>query len=261
MKDLPLHITRIYAEGPPKRQLEISCDINNPNNFDICILDSWDKISANNNLKLAEGKLFCFMYKRVEPAIIPANDQRIGAFVLQLSPNALENIEERRAGGDVELTFSSRVLVSEVHIIDGNKVLGVPYETAFGNHGSFEYTIPQSEWIKILKNLSWNELELLELPTNKIRSIPSIGRAFDCFQVAQLSYRRGDWPGTMLNCRKIFEALVKDTTESNNMKKAYQAIKSIMGEGEKAECLNKKAECLNKVINELGSFLHLGRHE
>jgi len=254
IKDLPVHITDIYAEGPPKRQLEISCNIKNPNNFDICILDSWTKISANNGLKLSEGKLFCCMYKRIEPAIIPANDQGIGAFVLQLSTAALKNIEERRAGRDVEISLSSRVLVSEVQIINGNKVLGVPYETAFGNHESFKYTIPQSEWIKMLRNLEWNELELLELPINKIRAIPSMARAFDRFGDAQLCYRREDWPGTMLNCRKIFEAIVQDETGSEGMGKASQAIKSIMGEG-------KKADCLDKVIKELGTFLHLGRHE
>ena len=132
----------------------------------------------------------------------------------------------------------------------------MPFETQFINGGSgrFEYVIPQSEWIKILKNLLWSELEVLEVPLSRIRSIPLLARAVSRFEDAQECHRRGDWEESMLNCRKAFEAIVQDATEQSNMKKANQAFIFIMGEG-------AKADRLNELAKSLGDFLHLGRHE
>lgn len=253
---LHISIVELRAERPPKRQLEISCNITNPASFDICIVDSWVKVEALNGLKLAEGRLFHSVHNRVDPAIIAARSDGLGAFIIELPAVILHHIEERRAGDDIKLVFSSRVLVSEIHTVTGVKVLGVPFETSFGNrHGdNFEYLVPQSEWIKALKGLGWSELEILELPASRLRCSPNTARALGRFQDAQECYRHGDWEETMLNCRKSFEAIVQDTTGSGEMRKAHQALESIVGEG-------KKADRLNEMIKALGGFLHLGRHE
>ncbi len=253
---LPITVVNLYAHQPPRRLLEIYCNISNPTSFDICILDAWVNIASLGGLKIAEGKIFQTMHNRVDPAIIPAGKTGQGAFNIALPADVIKYIEERRAGGDVKLWVSSRVLVSRVITVNDVKTLEVPFETQFINGGSgrFEHVIPQSEWIKILKNLLWSELEVLEIPLSRIRSIPLLARAVSRFEDAQECHRRGDWEESMLNCRKAFEAIVQDATEQSNMKKANQALILIMGEG-------AKADRLNELAKSLGNFLHLARHE
>jgi hypothetical protein len=253
---LPIIVVNLAAHHPPRRALEISCDVRNPASFDICILDAWVKVEVLGGLKIAEGKIFQTMHNRVDPAIIVTGKTGLGAFHIELPGHILQSIEERRAGGDVKLLVSSRVLVSRALMINDVLTLGVPFETEFTNGGSgrFEYLIPQSEWIKILKSLAWSELELFEVPSSRIRSVPPLARALGRFEDAQGCYRRGDWEESMLNCRKAFEAIVQDATGQPNMKKTYQAFISIMGEG-------VKADRLNELAKSLGDFLHLGRHE
>jgi len=254
--NLPIHIVDLIAERPPRRKLKLTCNVTNTTSCDICILDAWIDVMAIDSLKLAEGKLFQSMHNRVDPAIIEAGGKGLGAFHIELPARVLQNIEERRAGGDVKLLFFSRVLISEISIVDDVKTLGVPFETAFESDGNgrFEYMIPQSEWIKILKSLAWSELEIVEFPSSKVRSVPPLARALERFKDAQECYRRGDWEESMLNCRKAFEAIVQDATGANDMGQADQVFVSLIGDGE-------KADRFKKVAKSLGDFLHLGRHE
>jgi hypothetical protein len=253
---LPIRVLDLYAERPPRRWLRISCNIANPTPSDICILDAWVRVEALQGLKLAEGKLFQPMYNRVDPAVIPSGKEGLGAFHVDLLPQVLEHIEEQRAGGDVKLLLSSRVLVSEVSVLNNVKTLGAPFETQFGDgtSGRFEYVVPQSEWLKILKALAWCELEIVEFPSSRLRAVPALARAIQRFEDAQVCYRRGDWEESMLNCRKAFEAIVQDTTGEPDMSKAYQALVSILGE-------DTKTKRINELVKSLGDFLHLGRHE
>jgi hypothetical protein len=253
---LPMSVLNLDAERPPKRQLEVSCRITNPASFDICILDVWAKVETLSGLKLAEGKIFQSMYNRIDPAVIPPGKDGLGAIHIDLPMQVLHHIEERRAGGDVKLRLSSRVLVSEVLVVNDIKTLGVPFETQFGNDGTgrFDFLIPQSEWIKLLKGLAWSELEILEVPSSGLRSIPPLVRGLKRFENAQECYRNGDWEEAMLNCRKAFEAIVQDASGESNMSKAHQVFVSIIGEGDKADRFDKLAKSL-------GEFLHLGRHE
>lgn len=253
---LPVRVVELRAERPPRRKLELVCHVINPASFDICILDAWVKIEALNGLKLAEGKLFQSMYKRADPAIIPSGEDGLGAFHIDLPAQVIQHIEERRAGGDVSLSLSSTVLIAKVLVVNDSTTLGVPFETEFGNRGlgRFEYLIPQSEWIKVLKSLAWSELEILELPSSRLRAVPPLARALGRFEDAQECYRRGDWEASMLNCRKAFEAVVQDVSGEGDMGKAHQVFVSMIGEGD-------KADRFNDLVKSLGAFLHLGRHE
>jgi hypothetical protein len=256
MPDLPITVIEHRAEPPPRRKLELTCNVTNPASFDICILDAWVRVEALNGLILAEGRLFQSMYNRVDPAIITSGKQGLGAFHVELPAQIIHHIEERRAGGDVKLKVSSRVLVSEVFALNGATTLKPPYESRFGDKGLdyFEYLLPQSEWLKLLKSLSWSELEILELPSSRLRAIPSLARALQRFEDAQQNFRNGDWEETMMNCRKAFEALVQGASGELDMSKAHQVFVSMLGPGEKADLFNKLAKSL-------GDFLHLGRHE
>lgn len=254
--NLPVIIQRIYAEPPPRRKLKLECSVTNPAPFDICILDAWVRLEALNGLLVAEGKIFQSMHARVDPATIPAGKYGLGAFHVELPAPVIHHIEQRRGGGDVKLVFSSRVLASEIYASNDIAMLKPPRETQFtdGGSGFLEYTIPQSEWVKLLKGLGWSELEILEIPSNRLRVVPHLAKALERLEDAQQNYRNGDWEETLMNCRKAFEAIVQDFSGEPDMGKAREAFASILGEGEKAERFDKLAKSL-------GDFLHLGRHE
>jgi len=136
------------------------------------------------------------------------------------------------------------------------QILGVPFETRFvnGYNDYIEYTISQSDWVKTLRGLAWSELELLELPSATITASPRLARAHKRFAEAQEFYRRGDWEETMTNCRKVFEAVIKDTTGKDDLSESEAAFQALITDP-------AKAKSVNDVIKSFAPFLHLARHE
>ncbi len=254
---LRMTVYEVRAEKPPRRQLELFCHVANPGPSAICILDAWLKVTAFQDLRIAEGRLFYPEDNRIDPASIRAGANGHGVIVIDLPTLMLERIERRRGGtNDLVLGMSSRVRVSEVSSQTREQLLGVPFETCFtdGRGDFFEYKIAQSDWVGLLRNLEWSELEVVEIPTGKLKAIPALARAFGCFADAQDCYRRGLWDEAMMNCRKAFEAMVKDAVGEDSMKEALRAYEAIMGGGE-------KAERFNDLTRALGNFLALARHE
>ena len=253
---LETDIFEMRATCSPRRQLELNCRVANSAALPIFIVDAWVKVTALNGLMLADGRIFHTLHNRRDPAIISPGGNGLGSFVIELPDLILFNIEQRRAGGDIELVFSSRVRVSQIHKIDGISALGIPYETEFGSRHSeqIKYPIPQSEWVKVLKDIQWSELEIIELPASILRSNQQLARALKRFNDAKISFRHGDWDATMLNCRKAFEAIVQSISGSAEMKEADGVFLSIIGDED-------KANHVNGIVKELGKFLHLGRHE
>lgn len=253
---LNLTINEPQGHQPPNRRVELRCEIRNQTHIDICILNAWMRVELLNDVNLAEGSLFYSMHNLVDPATIPAGQQGLGAIVIPLSDNILAHIEKIRTGGDVTFRIYSKLLVSSISKKENMSLLGVPYEAQFENKGSVsvDYTIPQSEWIKILRALGWSELQAFEIPSAKLKAIPGLQRSLDRFNDAQECHRRGDWDESMVNCRKAFEAMIKDATREEDLTKAAQAFAGIIGN-------EQKADKFNKMVIALGNFLHLARHE
>ncbi len=253
---LNLTINEPQGHQPPNRRVELRCEIRNQTQIDICILNAWMRVELLNDVNIAEGSLFYSMHNLVDPATIPAGQQGLGAIVIPLSDNILTHIEKRRTGGDVTFRIYSKLLVSSISKKENMSLLGVPYEVQFENKGSVsvDYTIPQSEWIKILRALGWSELQAFEIPAAKLKAIPGLQRSIDRFNDAQECHRRGDWDESMVNCRKAFEAMIKDATREEDLSKAVQAFSGIIGN-------EQKADKFNKMVIALGNFLHLARHE
>jgi hypothetical protein len=253
---LRLKIVEVRAERPPRRQLEMRCHVENRGASAICILDAWLKISVFQDLHIAEGRLFYPEDNRVAPASIQAKATGQGIIVIELPPPVPQRIERRRAGpNDLLLGMRSRVRVSEVSAETTGHLLQVPFETCFtdGQGDYFEHRIPHSVWVRLLRDLEWSELELVEIPTMKLRTHPDMARALEFFAVAQECYRSGLWPDCVVNCRKVIEAMVKEVTGKDNMKEALKAIEALIGEG-------PKAVQLNDLLRSFNGFLHLARH-
>lgn len=246
-------ITQCQASGLPLRRLELRCKIFNKSKFSVCVLDAWISITTKSGLTIAEGKIFTMYHALANLAAIEPGQFGTGVITIQLPASVLRCIEEQRSGSDLDIFIDSRVLVCEVRQINQEVTIGQPRETRLGEE-RLEYHIAQSEWIKHLKMLAWSEIELIEMPARNLQTRSNIMRALDRFNVASDCYRRGMWDETLLNCRKSFEALIKDTAGSDDMTHGLEAINSLVPDGQ-------KAEKINDIIKSLAGYLHLGRHE
>jgi len=195
----------------------------------------------------------------VEPALVWGGDKRArGEIIIPLSGPVIAMIEASRNGGDLIFEIDSRVLLSKA--VEGppglRSVLMAPTEGRFtiGIDSRIKHTIPQSEWIKLLRRLEWSEAELVELPVDLLRSEPRLARARERLRDAETSLARGDWEGVFQNCRKAWEAAARGLTGQKEHQSALPKLRSYFGEG-------LEAERLNAVALEFGEFLHLGRHE
>lgn len=254
---LPVDIIQTRFKGQPRRLLELTCRVKNPSGADLCIVSAWITAEALNGVSLGEGWLFHSMHNRVDPAVIPAGETCLGAILIDLPSTVLQHIEDRRQGNDIDLRISARVVLCRVERVDECKILGVPFETGFGNPstGYLEHRIPQSDWVKALKTNGWSELEIFELPSTQLRANPQLGRALARFVDALDCYRRGEWEESMGNCRKAFEAAILDVSGKGEMKQGSEAAFQILVRDP------TKVHRLNSLISESSKFLHLGRHE
>jgi hypothetical protein len=251
---LMIKITQVKVGKPPRRFLELDCQVMNQGTSSVCILDAWLRVQGNQDL-VAEGRLFCPHHNRVDPAIIPAHATGNGVILIELPTPVLQRIEKNRNGLDVVLSFSSRVRVAEVTGDASRPLLQAPIETYFTETQGeyFAYRIPQSDWVKLLRELEWSELELLEFPTAKLRAVPALARALTSYEQAQGCFRAGQWPECVINCRKAIECMVKDALAENDMKEGLKAVETLIGTG-------PKAVQLNEVLKAFNRFVQLARH-
>lgn len=254
---LPVEIINRQFRGYPRPLLELTCRVKNLSSSDICLLSAWMRIDTADSLFLDEGYLFHSMHNRVDPAIIRSGETALGAILIHLPGAVLQQVEERRQGKDIQLRISSRINVCFVEHMDERNILGVPFETEFGDPatGYLDYRIAQSDWVVGLKILGWSELEVFELPSTRLRINPQLGRALARFQDALDSHRRGEWEESMANCRKAFEAAMLDVSGKDDLKQGSTATLQLLVTD------STKANRLNAVISELSRFLHLARHE
>lgn len=255
---LVLTILRHQPHGAPQRNLELSCHITHAAPYPLCLLDSWIQIEGSNGLRIAEGRLLYTLHSQIEGALLWPNRQTLATLAIPLSPAVLQAVEDQRAGTDFTMRISSRVRicksVARVHELE---TLGVPFETFLCSHqhqDHVEYKIPQSDWIKVLRGLSWSELDLIEIPTRARSHASQLTRAFKRLDDALDYYRRGDSEEAMSSCRKAFEALIKDTTGTDNLSQAQAAFAALIADAE-------KARLLNELVKTFTPFLHLARHE
>ena len=256
---LPIRMERCFATGIPARQLRIQCHVKNTNPHPVCILDAWITAATRKGALLAEGRFYVRKPHRWGEAPIGQNEEEMGEIVIPLSDGVLRHIEGIREGHDVRLSIDAKVWASSCSRDQPKNAwtMALPTQTAFcqGNRTPFEYEIPQSDWVKLLKTMGWSELELLEIPMAKLRSTPMLSRALQHFDAAQDCFRRGDWDGTMADCRKVFEAAVKDISGKDDMKQGGQeAFRKLIPD-------QSKADTLNETTEKFGKYLHLGRHE
>lgn len=249
-------ITRVYGEGPPLRQLTITCVMTNPTHDDLCILDAWVRVEALSGLTIAEGKLLHMEHALAFPPVVTASKEATAKINIPLPNPVIYQLEQLRGGSDLPLRIHSKILAAVVSDSPTNTFFR-PIQTIFedrGHTGYIEHTIPQSDWVKLLRTIRWSELELVELPSGEIRGDQRLARALGRLEDAQECYRRGLWEESIVNCRKVFEALIKDVGGKDTMEASEEVLGSIVDP-------KTKAETINSLVLALTKFTQLARHE
>lgn len=244
-------VKNVRATGLPSRLLRISFNFTHPIQDCIVVVDSWASVTSINGAKLVEGALLRIQSKELKP-----KEEGHGELIVPMTPGALGYIEERRAGGDVELQVSSSILAfRRPDAEESNSAIETVYgQLDQGQTGGFTHKIHQSKWVELLGSLQWSELELLEVPSRNLRTLPIPERALRRFEDAVQQYRKGYWESAIADCRKAYEALIKEASEEDDMRKGREALADLLGEP-------RRADALDKSILGLKGFLDLARHE
>lgn len=249
-------IARVEGKGPPLRQLTITCAMTNPTPNDICVLDAWVKVETLSGLTIAEGKLLHMEHALAFPPVVTAPKEATAKINIPLPNPVIHQLELLRGGSDLSLRIHSKILATIVSDSPTNTLFR-PVQTIFedrGHTGYIEHTIPQSDWVKLLRTIRWSELELVELPACEIRGDQRLARALRRLEDAQDCYRRGLWEESIANCRKVFEALIKDVGGKDTLAESTEVLESIVDP-------KTKAETINSLVLALTKFTHLARHE
>ncbi|MCA9664206.1 MAG: hypothetical protein KC503_01420 [Myxococcales bacterium] len=84
--------------------------------------------------------------------------------------------------------------------------------------------IPQSEWIKRLREMKWDELELIELPRLPLMHDEKLAQALARIDEARRALRAGDHSGTISKCRAAFESAAKYEVEGDGVKQGFDLL-------------------------------------
>lgn len=247
---------RVHAMSRPRRGLVINFELTSPFEYKIIGLDSRLSVKMDGGRIVAEGKLLKFAtnvphhYLLYEPhAEIRAEMQ------LELSGAMLRLIEDERGGRDVDFEIDGEIEYSIAHQIpnQGHWSMGErrlrPFYTS---SGSYRVRISQSDWVRYLSQMGWEEIEIWEVPTANLD--PSrMGRSIRLLREALNLLRHDHVSDCMAKCRKAFEAAVHDASQIEDFGKGIETLMQRVPASKRKE--------VDDLLRRLGAFTHLARHE
>lgn len=243
----------VQAFSPPHSHLVFSFQLYNDSDVDRCVLRTWARCILGDEL-VAEGDLLRVSYAPAFYAIIASRSSHPAEIYVPLSRVALAKIEDRRGGIDLKYRLYLHVTMAPI-IVGEPPSLGAPWEEMVStsrHNGAIEDRIPQSDWLRHLERLGWDETWLVELPVGRLKSI--CPQATKLFEEAQGHYRMGDWRKTLASCNDILEALAWTKTDSGASQADLTKLRLFFDE-------TRKGDALNGTLKEFRTLLHLGRHQ
>lgn len=245
-------------EIAPDRRIILHCQMTNHYEYPLTGIEVVATITAHvggQMVRLAEG-LRGYVGRGEPPSAYyypPKLDFELIAIV-PVTNEQLAEIESIRTD-DVSLSIMGEVSYSIAHQLNenaGHWAMGERRWNLLTRNGRPDnFHCPQSEWLKHLARLKWNDYEVLEIPRNKGDS--RFSRAYEQLGKASSQYRNGQWDSCALHCRKAYEAAMKDATGDDELKRAAEAVLS--------RHAGVKKERLTSLLLALGAYTHLARHE
>ena len=180
----------------------------------------------------------------------------IGNIFVSINDEALSFIEEKRNAGDIQLKvkmiYSFQNIIQEVPAKPGENKVFIVGPVQWRESDPY-FNIPKSQWINVLNQLKYSEIELFEVNKGSLISDPNLVQAFNYLTNAQKELRNGNYDGVLVDCRASFESAAKYASEGS-LKLGYDLLL------DKAFKEDKKRTLLNSHINSINDYSHLGRH-
>jgi len=181
---------------------------------------------------------------------------------ITLDHRVLKAIEKVRQGnGVVHLGLEFEVVASPVIGAGQDRVLGAPDQVPIKVDGQTNrpgfVDVSRDDWLKSLKAMGYNEVEVFELPVYTHPALPGMQKVIDVLRMVEQAMGLGDWPGVMSKTRAAFEAVGTLAAEDDDVKAGFQRL----WEGMFPDPRDKDIRAaLDGIVDKLAKFQHLGRH-
>jgi hypothetical protein len=202
------------------------------------------------------------------PVIEPGESINVNLDV-DFSRSGLRAVEEARAGRtEIGLTFEVDAIVAETAMVklEGREQsVFMPVSPDYarvsvmapdGRVGS-GHRIPRDEWLGLLKEFRYADLEVFELPELAVGGQGASVEAQRAIAAAVSAFRSSNPEETLTRCRAAFEAIATDAGQTDDVRAGFDALFKKVLESPQDE---PKRKPLNDIIDALGKFQHLGRH-
>lgn len=167
----------------------------------------------------------------------------IVAMNLDLTYRQIEVIEELRKGNDVFFGLKLNILFEDPSQTWGSLIVSRETFVHRAGNGN-KLMISQSEWVKMLNEMGYERLRIIELPIPEIPHGTIINTCVEFVEEALKKFNEGYYSDVLTDCRKAIE----------NLKKVdIDLVTTLESES--------KAKKIKDIQNKLHQFLHLGPHE
>jgi hypothetical protein len=236
----------VEVNAKPIHKLVIEIPMRTTVSGPVSNLRPWLSVSIN-GVRAVQGHCATWRSKAPQPGIVSADGPVDVIVHVPLPTHTLAEIERARAGADVEIIIQGEVGFSHAHegVVLGHAVLGETRFIGFGrNDTGWKHTVAKSDWIKLLHELKWSYVGLLEVPLD----LRGRKDALQHLQRAQDHMASGHWPEALGSCYKALEAVVPE------------AERDTVGEGNPVLSTKGRA-ALNELVRHAKTFTHEGRHD
>jgi len=177
--------------------------------------------------------------------------------VIPLTPYQLQKVEEMRNGKALFLNVEFLCVVGWLTSAPSPTITtltGVAVNVAEYSEPYCPFRVPQSDWVKILKDLGYGDYFLMEIPLKGVPDRRGMQKAVEHLKAAWEHFEQGNDDETLVSCYKAFEYLAKKYKCEHPDQNAFEKILSDIPEME-------KRRRLKMLMHDLCQFLTLGRHE
>lgn len=167
----------------------------------------------------------------------------------------LQRLEELRRGRDLLLLVKMQISIAAIDQADPTKIGFALLLVSSADHstGHCVLRVAKSDWLPVLKQLGYGDYYLCEIPMRAVPKFHPIQRSLNHLEGAWAHFNQGSDAEALTGCFRCLETLAKDhgaeKPDQNGWDKVLQGID------------NQKREKLKYLLNQLSSFMHLGRHE
>lgn len=209
----------------------------------------WDRrvsvLVMNGKMRLIkEGRIlgFATLNPLITSAQIAAGDRHKFSMALDLTFRQIEMIEETRKGGDVLFQLNLGILYLEREKPTDRLIRSEIVRVTMPRTGT-ELKIFQSEWLKMLEEIGYERLRVIELPIPETPKGTFIDSSIQFVEEALKNYNEGDYDAVLSDCRRAIEVVEKADID-------YVKVLDSSSKAEKIEGIQKR----------LKDFLSLGPH-